>query len=140
MDFSDNSLFTMVHDHNNTAEFYGKSTISYYKGTGLSGGVVEGGKSEYIEHPRSNPNYNQDIDNCVITHDIRSLLLTPLISNNRTIGVLQLINKKPHVDINDDTSKLEHLLGLITSSVMCARNIIEVTDLVVKTKEGIGKL
>lgn len=49
--------------------------------------------------PRSRIHFSNDIDNSVLAHEVKSILLAPLIYYGKPVGVLQLVNRKPGIDI-----------------------------------------
>ncbi len=69
-------------------------------GQGLAGHVAKIGETEVVTDPYNDPRFNKRVDEATgfVT---RSILTTPLINKEKTIGVLQLVNRK-NTDTFDD--------------------------------------
>ncbi|MFT6406633.1 MAG: adenylate cyclase [Arenicella sp.] len=70
-------------------------------GQGLVGHVAQNGKTEVVSDPYADPRFNQQVD--IATGFVtKSILTTPLVSQDEIIGVLQLVNRRQQESFDDN--------------------------------------
>lgn len=101
-------------------------------GEGIAGYVAEKGKSEIVNNVKKDPRWKKEIAEA-INFPTNSILCVPLVSKEKIIGVIEMINKKSGKFTKDD----ERLLKIFSSQVAIA---IENSRLFQKAEEKIRNL
>lgn len=101
-------------------------------GEGIAGYVAEKGKSEIVNNVKKDTRWKKEIAEA-INFPTNSILCVPLVSKEKIIGVIEMINKKSGKFTKDD----ERLLKIFSSQVAIA---IENSRLFQKAEEKIRNL
>jgi signal transduction histidine kinase len=94
----------------------------------IGGWVVSNGQPLLVADVRSDPRWHAEVD-MLIHFRTRSILGVPLIARDRTIGVLEAVNKLSGAFTEDDESTLEWLAAQAAVAIVNAR-LFEQSDLV----------
>jgi signal transduction histidine kinase len=94
----------------------------------LAGWVISHAQPLLVADARSDPRWHAQVDQ-LIGFDTRSVLGVPLIVREKTIGVLQAVNKRSGSYTDDDVNTLEWLAAQAAVAIVNAR-LFEQSDLV----------
>jgi putative nucleotidyltransferase with HDIG domain len=85
----------------------------------IAGQVAHTGKPLIVNDVSRDPNFRRNIDN--ITRFVtKSLICVPLVTHNKTIGVLEVLNKLDGSDFNE--SDMHTLVSVATTAAMAIEN------------------
>lgn len=94
--------------------------LKFQVGKGISGWVAERGQSLIINDPGKDERFNRDADLALGFNTI-NIICVPLILKNRTIGIIELLNKKSGDFTRMDLEFLHTVAGLIGMAMDNAR-------------------
>jgi signal transduction histidine kinase len=86
-------------------------------GTGVVGTVAQEGKPMIIKDAQSDARWYQDLDAEFIT---RSILAAPMISRDRVIGVIEVLNRRDFVPFDEDDERL--LMAFASDAAIAIEN------------------
>jgi len=89
-------------------------------GQGIAGQVAQAGRSALIHDARSDPRFYDGID-AVTGFSTREIICAPLIAEGRTIGVIEVLNKRHGRFTEEDVRLLESVAAQTASAVENAR-------------------
>ncbi|MBW1721565.1 MAG: PAS domain S-box protein [Deltaproteobacteria bacterium] len=101
--------------------------IRYPANTGVAGRVIQTGRPAIVLDTSKDPDFNPAVDRRLGTH-ARNMLMVPLRSSDRIIGVLCAINKGEGVFESQDQELLNMIAGTVALSVENARFAKEITE------------
>lgn len=102
------------------------------KGQGIGGWVVQTGQTAVVNEPENDDRFYEDIDEST-GFETMNLLAVPLKTRNRTIGVLELINKAPSFSL-DDQELAEDLAALAAIALENAATYAKLADAIVAAR------
>jgi len=85
-------------------------------GQGIAGWVARRGGALIIDDVRADKRFNADIDRTT-GYETRSMIVVPVASKERMLGVLQAINKKDGCFTDDDLEMLETLANQVGTAI-----------------------
>jgi GAF domain-containing protein len=100
---------------------------------GIAGWVASQGEPLIVNQPRQDYRFSLEVDH-TFNFVTRSILCVPMISRNRLIGVIELLNKRDDEEFNQADATLLSILGYIAGTAL------EEMDLRLQLLEKTGKL
>ena len=87
--------------------------------SGIAGEVIQTGKPLIVNDVRQHPGFRRNVDDTTgfVT---RSLMCVPLVTNNKTIGVLEVLNKLDNGNFNE--SDVHAVTSVATTAAMAIEN------------------
>jgi Nif-specific regulatory protein len=101
--------------------------ISLPTGEGIAGSVFASGKAEIVTRVSNDNRHYKKIDH-QLGFDTQSMIATPLINKDKTIGVLEVLNKKGGDFDNDDLTFATTLAPIIAMALDNARMYGELAE------------
>jgi HD-GYP domain-containing protein (c-di-GMP phosphodiesterase class II) len=106
-------------------------------GTGIVGSVVESGRAERIEEVASDPRWRGDASPRFDTH---AMLVVPLISRGRVVGVLQLLNAESAGGFTeDDLRRMQLFAGPLAHALENARLYVRLEETFVESVTALAE-
>ncbi|TVQ81282.1 MAG: sensor domain-containing diguanylate cyclase [Bradymonadales bacterium] len=103
----------------------------YDVGRGLVGRCLESGKAELIHNPCEDPQFDREVDS-YIAEEASSMLLLPIISKGRALGVLVVVTLKDREPLEESSLKLaETMIDYLAIAVENSIHYQRVQDLTI---------
>jgi putative methionine-R-sulfoxide reductase with GAF domain len=110
-------------------------------GEGVSGWVAEKGKSAVINDVKNDKRYSRDFDN-ETGFETRSIMSVPIIYKKKTIGVIEVLNRKQGIFTDEDEKLLFSLADQAAISISQSKahesqqsDIIQITSILVEAQD-----
>jgi GAF domain-containing protein len=100
---------------------------------GIAGWVVDNGEAAVVESPKDDPRFYAVMDQA-IQFETRNLIAVPLKARDETIGVVEVINKRPGAFTDRDVEVALALAGQAGIAIDNARLYARLADAVVTSR------
>jgi Nif-specific regulatory protein len=124
LDEERNELYFKVADDTRVGHQQRLREVRFPATQGIAGWVIREGKSEIVLDTDRDPRFYRDVDVHTGTKT-RSIICAPLRTKDRTLGVLEAINKRQGVFTTDDVRLLEAFANQLALALENARLIQE---------------
>ena len=109
-DETDELVFVMVHgDYRQSLQGYRMKADQ-----GIAGWVVQHSEPLIVNHARFDPRFSSEVDR-TFGLTTRKILAVPLTYADRTLGVIELVNKQDGSDFTDSDATILGLLGIFAA-------------------------
>jgi hypothetical protein len=116
------------------------------RGEGISGWVADTGQSVIINDVKNDPRYSPDLDN-ETGFTTKSIMSVPLIHKKKTIGVIEVLNRKNGAFSDEDEKLLFSLADQAAISITQSKinesqqsDIIQITSILIEAQDRFGKI
>lgn len=111
-------------------------TMRLKMGEGVAGWVAQTGQAVIVPHVKADPRFDPDLDAKSGFHT-RSLVSVPLKHQDRLLGVIQVLNKRPPLEFDQEDLELLTLLaqpiGSALANAQAYTRLAQVSQQVIKT-------